>query len=129
MERKLQDPPVSLYFIYWSLGCCITLYCLCLYDTGFFYDTNIQYTQLLHWTIRQTQFYYSISLILVHSTDPYFIYYLYFWAALLDQLHSWFSLSTQFLLLSAQFLVSYTSPYFFCSWSRLLDQPYYTGPL
>lgn len=64
----------------------ITLFYLYLYNTGSLYYTNIQYTQLLHWAIRQTQFYYSISLILVHSTIPMLSNLIsFYWAALIEQ--------------------------------------------
>lgn len=85
-KMELQDPTVSPYIICCILGCCIALFYIYSYDTGLFYDTNIQYTQLLHWAIRQTQFYYSISLILVHSTIPMLSNLIsFYWAALIEQ--------------------------------------------
>ena len=86
MERELQDPTVSPHFIYCILGYCITLLYLYLYNIGFLYYTNIQYTQLLYWAIRQTQSYYSASLILVHSTVPMLSDLTsFYWVALIDQ--------------------------------------------
>lgn len=40
------------------------------YDTGSLYDTNIQYTQLLHWVILVVHIYYPVSFILGHSNVP-----------------------------------------------------------
>ena len=73
-----------LYLLH--LRCGITLLYIYLYDTGSLYYTNIQYAQLLYWAIRQTQFYYSISLILVHFTIPMLSNLIsFYWAALIEQ--------------------------------------------
>lgn len=64
----------------------VIMFYLYLYNIGFLYYTNIQYTQLLYWAIRQTQSYYSASLILVHSTVPMLSDLTsFYWSTLIEQ--------------------------------------------
>ena len=69
-----------------NLRCGITLLYIYLYDTGFVYDTNIQYTQLLSWAILGVHIYYPVSFILGHSTIPMLSDLTSFsWSALIEQ--------------------------------------------
>lgn len=86
MERELQDLTVSPYFICRILGCCITLLYLYLYNIGFLYYTNIQYTQLLYWAILVVHIYYPVSFILGYSSVPVLSDLTsFYWSTLIEQ--------------------------------------------
>lgn len=132
----------SIYYLL-NLRCGISSFYIYLYYIGSFYDANIQYVQLLYWAILVVHIYYSVSFILGYSNrtkfynKPIILYgsIFYFWFSLPTQycntLNSIFGLLyyPYYIFDLILFLVYYISPYFFCSWSRLLDQHYYTGPL
>ena len=74
------------YIVCYILGCCITLLCLCLYNIGFLYYTNIQYTQLSYWAILVVHIYYSVSFILGYSNVPVLSDLTsFYWATLIEQ--------------------------------------------
>lgn len=77
---------MSPYFIYCILGYCITLLYLYLYNIGFLYYTNIQYTQLLYWAILVVHIYYPVSFILGYSSVPVLSNITpFYWATLIEQ--------------------------------------------
>lgn len=83
---ELQDPIVNPYFICCILGCCIALLYIYSYDTGLFYDTNIQYTQLLYWDCLIVHVYYPVSFILGYSSVPVLSNITpFYWVTLIEQ--------------------------------------------
>lgn len=73
-----------LYLLHLSYS--VVLIYIYLYDTGLFYNTNIQYTQLLYWACLIDHIYYSAFLILVHSIIPMLSDLTsFYWVALVDQ--------------------------------------------
>lgn len=77
---------MSPYIVCCILGYCITLLCLCLYNIGFLYYTNIQYTRLLYWAILRVHICYPVSFILGYSNNPVLSDLTsFYWFALIDQ--------------------------------------------
>ena len=102
MERELQDLTVSPYIVYYILGCRITLPCLYLYNIGFLYDANIQYTQLLYWSILVVHIYYPVLFILGYSNNPALSDLTsFYWSTLIEQnfiISPLFSMALSFIL-------------------------------
>lgn len=77
---------MSPYIVCYILGCCITLLYFYLYNIGFLYYTNIQYTQLLSWAILGVHIYYPVSFILGYSNVPMLSDLTsFYWSTLIEQ--------------------------------------------